>query len=53
MMATGNHDKLDEVLSQMDMMQAWDYEQKITQILTRLNITRLDQNMDELSGGQV
>ena len=53
MMATGNHDKLDEVLSQMDIMQAWDYEQKITQILNRLNITRLDQKMDELSGGQV
>ncbi|MGV8962069.1 MAG: ABC-F family ATP-binding cassette domain-containing protein [Candidatus Saccharimonadaceae bacterium] len=53
MMVSGNHDKLDEVLSQMDIMQAWDYEQKITQILTRLNITRLDQKMDELSGGQV
>lgn len=53
MMSSGNHDDLDEVLSQMDMMQAWDYEQKITQILSRLNITRLNQKVDELSGGQV
>ena len=53
MMSSGNHDDLDEVLSQMDMMQAWDYEQKITQILSRLNITRLDQKVEELSGGQV
>ena len=51
--SSGNHEHLDEVLSQMDLMQAWDYEQKITQILSRLNITRLDQKIEELSGGQV
>ncbi|MDD2474414.1 MAG: ABC-F family ATP-binding cassette domain-containing protein [Dysgonamonadaceae bacterium] len=51
--SSGNHEHLDEVLSQMDLMQAWDYEQKITQILNRLNITRLDQKVEELSGGQV
>lgn len=48
-----NQDKLAEVLSQMDLMQAWDYEQRITQILNRLNITRLDQKIGELSGGQI
>ena len=53
MMTSGNHDDMDEILSQMDMLQAWDYEQKITQILSRLNITRLDQKVEELSGGQV
>ena len=51
--SSGNHEHLDEVLSQMDLMQAWDYEQKITQILSRLNITRLNQKVEELSGGQV
>ena len=51
--STGDHEHLDEVLSQMDIMQAWDFEQKITQILSRLNITRLDQKIGELSGGQV
>lgn len=53
MMTSGNHEDMDEILSQMDMLQAWDYEQKITQILSRLNITRLDQKVEELSGGQV
>ena len=48
-----NQDKLAEVLSQMDLMLAWDYEQRITQILNRLNITRLDQKIGELSGGQI
>ena len=52
-MSSGNHEYLDEVLSQMDLMQAWDYEQKITQILNRLNITLLNQKIGELSGGQV
>ena len=40
MISTGNHENLDEVLSQMDLMQAWDYEQKVKQILNQLNITR-------------
>ncbi|NLZ74057.1 MAG: ABC-F family ATP-binding cassette domain-containing protein, partial [Bacteroidales bacterium] len=53
MMSSGNHESLDEVLSQMDLMKAWDYEQKIKQILNQLNITRLDQKVEELSGGQV
>ncbi len=48
-----NQDELAEVFSQMDMMQAWDYEQRITQILNRLNITQLDQKIGELSGGQI
>ncbi len=48
-----DQDKLSEVLSQMDIMQAWDYEQRITQILNRLSITQLDQKIGELSGGQV
>lgn len=51
--SSGNHEKLAEVLSQMDLMQAWDYEQRITQILNRLNITRLNQKIEELSGGQI
>ena len=52
-MLSEDQDKLSEVLSQMDIMQAWDYEQRITQILNRLSITQLDQKIGELSGGQV
>ena len=48
-----DQDKLSDVLSQMDIMQAWDYEQRITQILNRLSIKQLDQKIGELSGGQV
>ena len=48
-----NQDKLSEVLSQMDLMQAWDYEQRIKQILSRLNINDLNQKIKELSGGQI
>jgi ATP-binding cassette subfamily F protein uup len=52
-MASKNHDQLDEVLSQMDLLQAWDYEQRIKQILNRLNITQLNQKTGELSGGEI
>jgi ATP-binding cassette subfamily F protein uup len=51
--ASGDQSKLDEVLVQMDLHNAWDYEQRIKQILTRLNITDFNQKIGELSGGQV
>ncbi len=51
--ASGDQSKLDEVLVQMDLHNAWDYEQRIKQILTRLNITDFHQKIGELSGGQV
>jgi len=36
----------------MDRLQAWDYEQKIKQILDKLEITNLSQLVSQLSGGQ-
>lgn len=51
--ASGDQSKLDEVLVQMDLHNAWDYEQRVKQILTRLNITDFHQKIGELSGGQV
>ena len=50
--ASGNHARLDELLGQMDLHNAWDYEQRIKQILTQLKITDFQQKMGELSGGQ-
>jgi len=44
---------LDELLLQMDLLKAWDYEQRIKQILSQLNITDFHRKMGELSGGQV
>lgn len=44
---------LAKILADMDLYQAWDLESKIKEILTKLNITYLDQPIDELSGGQL
>lgn len=52
-LASGDHSKLDEVLQQMDVLQAWDYEFKVKQILGQLNITNFDQRVSSLSGGQM
>ena len=39
--------------SEMDIHQAWDYEARIKQILGKLKITRFDQPVGQLSGGQL
>ncbi|MBF6597560.1 MAG: ABC-F family ATP-binding cassette domain-containing protein [Fermentimonas sp.] len=52
-MASGNQDGLDEVLAKMDLLNAWDYEQRIKQILTQLKIVDFKQKIGELSGGQM
>ena len=48
----GNPD-MDKLLSQMDMLNAWEYELKIKQILSELKISNFDQKVSELSGGQL
>lgn len=50
---SGNHDELDAVMAKMDMLNAWDYEQRIKQILSQLKITKYNQKIGELSGGQI
>jgi ATP-binding cassette subfamily F protein uup len=51
--ASGNQDELDELIALMDLHNAWDYEQRIKQILTQLKITDFHQKTAELSGGQM
>ena len=51
--SSGNQEGLDELLAGMDLHNAWDYEQRIKQILTQLKITDFRQKIGELSGGQV
>ncbi len=46
-------DGLDEVLAQMDLLKAWEYEQRIKQILSQLKITNFNQKIGSLSGGQI
>ncbi|MBN2766925.1 MAG: ABC-F family ATP-binding cassette domain-containing protein [Paludibacteraceae bacterium] len=52
-MATGDHEKLDELIALMDLHKAWDYETRIKQILGKLKIINLEQKISELSGGQL
>ncbi len=51
--ASEKQDGLDETLAQMDLLKAWDYEQRIKQILSQLKIDRFQQKIGELSGGQI
>lgn len=51
--SSGNQERLNELMAQMDLHNAWDYEQRIKQILTQLKITDFHQKIGELSGGQV
>jgi len=45
-------DRLEEALNQMNLIEAWDYEKNILEILTRLEITNTNQVVKTLSGGQ-
>ena len=43
---------LSPFIEQMDVLNAWDYEHQVKEILGKLGIHTLDQKMGELSGGQ-
>ena len=47
-----DEEKMTEILEKMDQYKAWDYENKVKQILSKLKITKFDQIIGELSGGQ-
>ncbi len=46
------HKLLESAAVEMERVGAWDYENKIKEILSRFKITDLDQKVSELSGGQ-
>lgn len=50
--AKNDPDELQKAIEMMDARNAWDYENKVKQILSQLNITDLDQKVSTLSGGQ-
>lgn len=52
-MASDDHKGLEEVLHQMEILKAWDYEQRAKQILSQLKIRNFEQKIGELSGGQL
>ncbi len=43
---------LDDLLVEMDLHKAWDFELRAKQILTKLDISEYDKPMEQLSGGQ-
>ncbi|MEJ6735829.1 MAG: ABC-F family ATP-binding cassette domain-containing protein [Flavobacteriales bacterium] len=47
-----DNDKMQVAFEQMDVLNAWDYEVRIKQVLGQLNIHNLEQKVSELSGGQ-
>ncbi|EKD32290.1 MAG: hypothetical protein ACD_77C00134G0001 [uncultured bacterium] len=49
---SGDQKRIEKAIHQMDAQDAWQYELKVKQILTQLDIHSLDQSMGELSGGQ-
>ena len=52
-METEGNPGLDELLTRMDQEKAWEYEQKVKQILSQLKISNFDQKVKQLSGGQL
>ena len=52
-MKTEGNPGLDDLLQRMEHAKAWDYEVKVKQILSVLNINDYDQLIGKLSGGQL
>jgi len=50
--AGNDQDKMGSLIEKMDRLQAWDYEQRIKQVLSQLKINNFNQSVSELSGGQ-
>ena len=45
-------EKMQQLMERMDELQAWDFEIKVKQILSKLGIHNLEQQIKHLSGGQ-
>ena len=51
-LSTGNSDIINKAIHQMDAAGAWDYEDRLKQLLTQLKITDLNTPISQMSGGQ-
>ncbi len=45
-------ERMQKVLVRMEELNAWDYDAKVQEITSKLGVTNLDQQFEELSGGQ-
>ncbi|MBQ3244635.1 MAG: ABC-F family ATP-binding cassette domain-containing protein [Bacteroidaceae bacterium] len=50
--ANDDHSLLQHLMEEMDRLEAWDYENRAKQVLTKLKIKNVNQPVKELSGGQ-
>ena len=50
--ASGDEREIERAIAAMDATDGWSAEQRIKQVLSELKLTRLDQPMGELSGGE-
>src|SRR6187551_2114457 len=48
----GSEEKLNDAIIKMDELGAWNFDTKVKQVLGKLNIHHLQQNISTLSGGQ-
>ncbi len=51
-MQSGDANAIEQAAHKMDEVSAWDYEDRLRQMLTQLNITDFSARVDTLSGGQ-
>lgn len=51
-LSTGDSDIINNAIHQMDAAGAWDYEDRLKQLLTQLKITDLNTPIAQMSGGQ-
>lgn len=49
----GNNEEMTKAVQAMDLASAWDYEERLKQILSQLKIDDFKQRISELSGGQI
>ena len=52
-LASPEQEGLDALITEMEQRNAWNFEQRAAQILSKLNIRNLNQTIGTLSGGQV
>ncbi|MFL5729695.1 MAG: ABC-F family ATP-binding cassette domain-containing protein [Cytophagaceae bacterium] len=48
----GSGEELQVAMEKMDDLKAWDYEQKVKEIISKMGISDLSQKIENLSGGQ-
>lgn len=50
--ASADEKRIERAIARMDAVDGWSVEQRIKQVLSSMKLTRLDQRMGELSGGE-